>query len=128
MPASADPRAITAQRVFLGALAFNLLLTLLWLTSFVTGRGTTIFSEYRITAQSLRNVALGVLVLYVAWGLVWWGIKSVLLRRLVGFTKEERRDAFSSRMDRDYDVAKLTSKYSERRIRIVDMIGRRGRS
>ena len=127
MPASADPRAITARRVFLGALAFNLLLTLFWLTSFVTGRGTAIFAEYRITAQSLRNVALGVLFLYVAWGLVWWGIKSALLRRLVGFTKEERRDAFSSRMDRDYDVAKLTSKYSERRIRIVDMIGRRGR-
>jgi hypothetical protein len=50
------------------ALAFNALLTLLWLTSFVTGRGTMVFSEYRITAQSLRNVALGVLFLYVAWG------------------------------------------------------------
>ena len=45
----------------------------------------------------------------------------------MGFTKDERRDAFSSRMDRPYDVGALTAKYSERRIRIADMIGRRGR-
>ena len=63
---------------------------------------------------------------YVIWGLIWWGVKSALLR-LIGFTKEERRDAFSSRMDRPYDVRSLTAKYSERAIRIVDMIGRRGR-
>ena len=30
-------------------------------------------------------------------------------------------------MDRPYDVATLTAKYSERRIRIADMVGRRGR-
>ena len=30
-------------------------------------------------------------------------------------------------MDRPYDVGALTAKYSERRIRIADMIGRRGR-
>jgi hypothetical protein len=113
--------------VYLGALAFNSLLTVFWLTSVATGQGTMIFSDYRITWASLRNVAVGVLVLNIAWGFVWWGIKAALLRWHVGFTKEERRDGFSSRMDRSFDVASLTAKYSERRIRIVDMIGRRGR-
>jgi hypothetical protein len=50
-----------------------------------------------------------------------------LLRFYVGFTREDRRDAFSSRMDRPYDVSSLVARYSERRIRITDMIGRRGR-
>jgi hypothetical protein len=45
----------------------------------------------------------------------------------VGFDREERRAAFSSRMDGPFDVAALTARHSERRIRIVDMIGRRGR-
>ena len=58
---------------------------------------------------------------------IWWAIKGALLRFFVGFTRQERRDAFSSRMDRRYDVTDLVSRYSERRIRITDTIGRRGR-
>ena len=69
----------------------------------------------------------GVLFFYVIWGVIWWAIKDALLRFFVGFTRDERRDAFSSRMDRPYDVNDLVAKYSERRIRITDMIGRRGR-
>jgi hypothetical protein len=63
---------------------------------------------------------------YVFWGLVWWGIKSAVLRGF-GFSKEDRRNAFSTRVDRRFDVAALTAKYGERKIRIADMIGRRGR-
>ena len=37
------------------------------------------------------------------------------------------RQAFSSRMDRPFNVSDLVARYSERKIRIVDMIGRRGR-
>src|SRR5688500_8730111 len=122
-----DTRLVTARRIFRGALVFNAALTTLWLGSMVTGRGTMFFSEYRITAESIGGIVGGVLIFYVLWGLIWWGAKSALLRRFVGFTKDERRDAFSSRMDRPYDVAALTAKYSERRIRITDMIGRRGR-
>jgi hypothetical protein len=55
-------------------------------------------------------------------------VKTALLKYMVGFTKEERRRAFSSRMDAaGYNVADLVARYSERRIRIADMIGRRGR-
>ena len=45
----------------------------------------------------------------------------------VGFSKDERRQAFSSRMDVPFDVGDFVARYSERRIRIADMVGRRGR-
>jgi hypothetical protein len=63
----------------------------------------------------------------VVWGFVWLGIKTLLLRFVAGFSKEERRAAFSSRMDQPFEVSELLARHSERRIRIVDMIGRRGR-
>jgi hypothetical protein len=63
----------------------------------------------------------------VIWGFIWYGVKTLLLKYYVGFSKEERRQAFSSRMREPFDVASLTARYSERRIRITDMIGRRGR-
>ena len=43
------------------------------------------------------------------------------------FSKDERRQAFSSRMKAPFDVFDLLQRHSERRIRIADMIGRRGR-
>jgi len=124
-PTVVDGRAVTARRIFRGALLFNAALTLFWLASWATD-SRFFFSEYRITLRSVGNVLIGITFFYVLWGLVWWGLKSLALR-WVGFTKDERRDAFSSRMDRPYDVGALTAKYSERRIRIADMIGRRGR-
>jgi len=125
VPDETDSRVRTARRVFRGALAFNTALTLFWLVSMATD-SRFFFSEYRITLRSVGNVLIGIAFFYVLWGLVWWGLKSLALR-WVGFTKDERRDAFSSRMDRPYEVGALTAKYSERRIRIADMIGRRGR-
>jgi hypothetical protein len=98
---------------------------LFWLASWATD-SRFFFAEYRITLESVGSVLGGIAFFYVLWGLAWWGVKSLALR-WVGFSKDERRDAFSSRMDRPYDVGALTAKYSERRIRIADMIGRRGR-
>ena len=125
VPSTDDPRVVTARRVFRGALAFNTALTLFWLVSMATD-SRFFFSEYRLTGEAALNV-FGRRRLLLIPGFFWWGIKSLLLRKWVGFTKDERRDAFSSRMDRPYDVATLTAKYSERRIRIADMVGRRGR-
>jgi len=53
-------------------------------------------------------------------------VKNLLLKHFVGFSKAERKAAFSSRMHAPFDVADLTSRYSERPIRIADMVGRRG--
>lgn len=122
-----DARRRTADRIFRGALALNAVLTLVWLSSFATGRGTMFFRDYTVDGAAVGRVLMGVATFYVLWGAIWWAVKSWLLRSFVGFTKEEIRDAFSSRLDRPYDVAALTARYSERRIRIADMIGRRGR-
>jgi hypothetical protein len=72
-------------------------------------------------------VLIGVLVFYVLWGFIWYGVKSALLKYQAGFSKEERRQVFSSRMDAPFEVADFVARHSERRIRIIDMIGRRGR-
>ena len=57
-----------------------------------------------MTREALARVAWGVLVFNVLWGLAWYGIKAALLRWFVGFSKDERRQAFSSRMDVPFDV------------------------
>jgi len=121
-----DVRRRTADLIFRGALAFNVALTIFWLTTVVAGE-SFFFANYRADREAAFRVFNGILFFYVIWGVIWWAIKTALLRWFVGFTKEERRDAFSSRMDRQYDVPALVSRYSERRIRIADMIGRRGR-
>src|SRR5436190_19828965 len=102
VPSADDPRAATARRIFRGALVFNAALTLFWLASWATD-SRFFFSEYRITLRSVGNVLGGIAFFYVLWGFIWWGLKSLALR-WVGFSKDERRDAFSSRMDRPYDV------------------------
>jgi hypothetical protein len=85
------------------------------------------FRDYSVDLAGVVRVLGGVLFFYVLWGAVWWRIKTWLLRSFVGMTPEDTRASFTSRMDRPYEVAALLSRYSERRIRIADMIGRRGR-
>jgi hypothetical protein len=121
-----DTRRATADLIFRGALIFNTALTLFWIVTFFAG-GSFFFQDYRVDWGVASRVFSGIVIFYIAWGVIWWGIKGALLRYWVGFTDAERRDAFSSRMDRPYDVGALTARYSERRIRITDMIGRRGR-
>lgn len=124
--ATTDSRYRTARIIFLSALAFNAALTAFWLATFLRG-GSLFYSDYRADWSTIGRILSAVFFFYVVWGIVWWAIKSVMLRYFVGFTKDDRRDAFSSRMRRPYDVGALTARYSERRIRIADMIGRRGR-
>ena len=124
---SFEERRRTADRVFRGALFFNTALTLFWLFLVATGSQTIFFQVSGLTRDSLIRVGAGILFFYVAWGFIWYGVKALLLTYVVGFSKEERRQAFSSRMDAPFDVSSFVARHSERRIRIVDMIGRRGR-
>ena len=126
IPPFADRRR-TADRIFKGALLFNVALTIFWLVVFATGASTAFFGSASFDASSIGRVLFGVLIFYVAWGFVWYGVKTMLLKHVAGFSKEERREAFSSRMSRPYELADLLTRHSERRIRIIDMIGRRGR-
>jgi len=123
-----DQRRRTADRVFRGCLLYTSALTLLWLFFAVAGGAPgALFSRYSVDAEALRNVFFGFLFFSVLWGLIWYGVKNLLLRSLAGFSKEERRLAFSSRMAEPFDLSALLARHSERRIRIADMIGRRGR-
>lgn len=120
-------RRKTADRIFRGAVAFNTALTLFWVVMLITRGNAVFFAEYDVTRVAVGRVLGGIFFFYILWGFIWYGIKTVLLKYVVGFSKEERRQAFSSRMNVPYDVADLVRRHSERRIRIVDMIGRRGR-
>ncbi len=125
--ASGAERRRTADRVFWGAFAFNALLTLFWLLLVATQGHTQFFGTYRVDRQALGELLGIVLIFYVVFGFVWYGIKALLLRYFVGFTAAEVKEAFSSRMGVPFDLNDLLRRYSERRIRIADMIGRRGR-
>jgi hypothetical protein len=125
--ATFEHRRKTADRIFRGALIFNAALTLFWLVMLVTGRSTVFFTEDRVSLAGIGQVLSGVLFFYIIWGFVWYGIKTLLLKYFVGFSKEDRRQAFSSRMSSPYEVGVLVQRYSERRIRVADMVGRRGR-
>ena len=123
-----DERRRTADRVFYGSLAYTAALTLLWLFFMVTrGDAGVLFAHYTVDREAITRVFSGFLFFSMFWGYIWYGIKSLLLRVLGGFSEDERRLAFSSRMDGPFDVSALVARHSERRIRIIDMIGRRGR-
>jgi hypothetical protein len=116
-----------AQRVFRIAVAVNLALTVFCALAYGIGFGSSIAGEFSFTVKTVGQVAFGILFFNVLWAFIWYGVKNLLLKHLAKFSPEERREAFSSRMSRPYDLAGLVQRHSERRIRIIDMIGRRGR-
>jgi hypothetical protein len=120
-------RRRTADRIFRGALLFNTALTLFWGVMLATGGNAYFFGRYDVNRQALTRVFTGIVVFYVLWGFFWYGVKTLLLRYVAGFSKDERRQSFSSRMQKPFDVGEFVRRHSERRIRIIDMIGRRGR-
>jgi hypothetical protein len=120
-------RRRTADRIFRGALIFNCALTVYWLAAVTTQRDIVFFEHYNADLEGAFRVLVGVSIFYVLWGFIWLWIKNALLKRGAGFSAEERRRAFSSRMHEPYDVIDVVARHSERRIRIIDMIGRRGR-
>ena len=120
-------RRRTADRVFRGTLIFNATLTVYWVIAALVGSGGPFFGDLGIGQHTIGAVAGGILFFYVFWGFIWFGIKAALLKYWAGLSKEERRQAFSSRMDKLFDVTAFTARYPERVIRIIDMIGRRGR-
>jgi hypothetical protein len=117
-----------ADGYFRGSLALTGSLTAVWLFFVVTGRdGGAAFKGYQLSLEAVGRVAVGIAIITVLWGWMWYGIKWLLLRSLAGFSKEELRAVFRSRMAEPFDLGALIARHSERRVRIADMIGRRGR-
>ena len=117
-----------AQRYFRWSLGLTSAITAVWLYLVVTGRdGGAIFKGYEITREAVIGVVVGFLVMSVLWGWLWYGIKALLLRRVAGFSKEEVKAVFRSRMNEPFDLQAILARHPERRVRIADMVGRRGR-
>jgi hypothetical protein len=111
--------------VFQGALLWTCAMTLFWVVMMVLGpERAPFFGRYRIDQQALGAVLFGFLVFNVIWGAIWWGIRYLVLRKFVGMSKDDAREIFTSRMHHPFDLARYLGRYSERRIRITDMIGR----
>ena len=125
--ASADERRRFADRIFRLSVAVHVALTLFCVIAIFSGFGTRIAGDFHLDARALMALFVSFLVINVAWGLIWYGVKNLLLKYFVGMSREDRRTVFSSRMSQPFELDALLRKYSERRIRIADMIGRRGR-
>src|SRR3954471_23166958 len=96
--APADSRLVTARRVFLAALSINSLLTVLCALSYFTGFGSSLVGSVSLDGQTALRIGSNILIISVLWGFIWLGIKSLLLAKVAGFTRAERRAAFGSRM------------------------------
>jgi hypothetical protein len=117
-----------AQRYFRWSLGLTAVITAVWLFFVVTGRdGGAMFKGYQITREAVIGVVIGFLVMSVLWGWLWYGIKALLLRKIAGFSPDEVRAVFRSRMNEPFDLQAILARHPERRVRIADMVGRRGR-
>lgn len=125
--APADDRQRLADRIFNIAVAVNVALTLFCLIAMFSGFGARIAGDFRFNGRTLATLFFAFLFFNVLWALIWFGVKNLLLKYFVGMSHEDRRQVFSSRMSQPFDLNGLLRKYPERRIRITDMIGRRGR-
>jgi hypothetical protein len=120
-------RLITARRIFQVAVGVNAALTVFVIVAAMRGITNSIVGSIALDAEMVKRVAFGVILFTVVWGCVWFGIKNLLLAKFAGFDRSERHAAFRSRMSQPFSVAELVARHSERKIRISDMIGRRGR-
>jgi len=127
-PLSSAPHLRAAHRVFRGSLYFTIGLTLVWLFFVITQRsGGWLFDGYNLNKETLARIVGSFVVYWVLWGLIWYGIRRALLRYVAGFSKEELAVEFSSRMNQPFELSPFLARHSERTIRIIDMVGRRGR-
>ncbi len=117
------------RRVFVAALIYTAALSVICLLLLATGiDGGPLFSGYRPDRYTLTRIVVfnGVFMLLYGW--LWYRARRALLRRVAGLSEGELDAVFQSRMDRPFDLCAILAAHSERRIRVIDMVGRRGRS
>jgi hypothetical protein len=116
-----------ARWTFQICLAYTIVATLVWLVLLLTGiDGGVIFGTTRLSLALVVRTAISFTLLWMVWSYAFHWLKYYLLRR-AGFTPEEMRICFGSRLH-GFNLERLLERHSERTIRIIDMIGRRGRS
>jgi hypothetical protein len=126
-PLARPPHVGAAVTTYRLTLAYMSAMTLVWLYLNLTGReGGLFFKNYRVTAELVVGLVVGFLVFWVGWSWVFYRLKRWLLRR-AGFAEAELRVVFANRLA-GFDLERLIAPHSERRIRIADMLSRRGRT
>jgi hypothetical protein len=125
-PANAT-RIERATLVYRACLYYNLCLTAVWLLLIATGAGGgRLFANYRLTLQQIAGTVFFVMVFWVIWSYGWYFVKRWLLRR-AGLDRDELARVFSSRL-RGFDLDTVLARHSDRTLRIIDMVARRGRT
>jgi hypothetical protein len=115
-----------SERLFRGALAVTAAITAVWAFLLLSGRGSAVLGRPLDPLAPVR-VLVGFVIVGVLWGWLWYGVKRLLLLKVAGLSREETDGTFLSRTRRPFDLPALLRDHSERRLRIADMIGRRGR-
>lgn len=127
MEIESGPQVRTALTTFRLAVAYMAVMTLVWLYLNLTGAdGGVFFRNYRATAEVVAGVIVGFLFFWVFWSWLFYRLKRRLLKR-IGFDEPALGLVFGNRLS-GFDLQSLIRPHSERAIRIVDMVGRRGRT
>jgi hypothetical protein len=129
-PSAARAREERAARlVFVAVTAYTAALTIVWLVLLISGRdGGAIFAGVRPDRTSLTRLVAFQAVFMFGYGWLWYRVRRALLLRVVGLREPQLEAVFGTRTGRSFDLDAILAGRSERAIRIVDMIGRRGRS
>ena len=127
VPGAGAPHARAAVTTFRLVFAYMTAMTLVWLFLNLTGAdGGVFFKNYRVTGELIVGLIVGFLVFWVGWSWMFYRLKRTLLKR-AGFDERQLQMVFANRLA-GFDLASLLSVHSERKIRIADMVGRRGRT
>jgi hypothetical protein len=124
--------AINSQRlrqsllVFRACLGYTLFLTTIWFFLFFTGiDGGLFFGQSQLSASKILGFVSFFAFFWMVWSYGFYWIKYGLLKR-AGLSRDELRLVFSSRLN-GFHLESFLENHSEKQIRIIDMIGRRGR-
>lgn len=108
-------------------LVYTILLTITWLFLMLTGwDGGLFFGDNRLSLEKIISFVIGFVITWMVWSYAFYWLKYWLMKR-AGLSRDELRLVFGSRL-RDFDLESFLERHSERAMRIIDMIGRRGRT
>jgi hypothetical protein len=124
------PNATRIERatlVYRGCLYYTVALTALWLLLITTGiGGGRLFANYRLTLEQIAGTVFFMVFFWVIWSYGWYFLKRWLLRR-AGLDPGELDAVFGNRLS-GFDLDTIMARHPARRLRIIDMVGRRGRT
>lgn len=126
-PNASQPHVGAAVTTYRLVFAYMSAMTLVWLFLNLTGAdGGVFFKNYGVTGELIAGLVIGFLVFWIGWSWLFYRLKRRLLKR-AGFDERQLEMVFSNRLA-GFDLQSLLSAHSERKIRIIDMVARRGRT